>query len=60
MDMVPQKVPESAHQFETDPIDAYIDGDWVKAKGTTLGSDDGMGVATAMAVMESQGYEAWA
>jgi dipeptidase D len=54
MDMVPQKVPESAHQFETDPIDAYIDGDWVKAKGTTLGSDDGMGVATAMAVMEAK------
>jgi dipeptidase D len=54
MDMVPQKIPESAHHFETDPIDAYIDGDWVKAKGTTLGSDDGMGVATAMAVMESK------
>ncbi len=53
MDMVPQKVDESAHNFETDPIEAYIDGDWVKAKGTTLGSDDGMGVAAIMAVMES-------
>lgn len=53
MDMVPQKTPESKHNFETDPIDAYIDGEWVKAHGTTLGSDDGIGVATIMAVMES-------
>ena len=53
MDMVPQKVDESNHNFETDPIETYIDGDWVKAKGTTLGSDDGMGVAAIMAVMES-------
>lgn len=54
MDMVPQKVDESSHNFETDPIETYIDGDWVKAKGTTLGSDDGMGVAAIMAVMESK------
>ncbi len=53
MDMVPQKVDESQHNFETDPIETYIDGDWVKARGTTLGSDDGMGVAAIMAVMES-------
>ena len=53
MDMVPQQVDESTHNFETDPIETYIDGDWVKAKGTTLGSDDGMGVAAIMAVMES-------
>jgi dipeptidase D len=53
MDMVPQKVDESVHNFETDPIESYIDGDWVKAKGTTLGSDDGIGVAAIMAVMES-------
>ena len=53
MDIVPQKVDESNHNFETDPIETYIDGDWVKAKGTTLGSDDGMGVAAIMAVMES-------
>lgn len=52
MDMVPQKVAESEHNFETDPIQTYIDGEWVKAKGTTLGSDDGMAVATIMAVME--------
>ena len=54
MDMVPQKVDESTHNFETDPIETFIDGDWVKAKGTTLGSDDGMGVAAIMAVMESK------
>ena len=54
MDMVPQKTDESTHNFETDPIETYIDGDWVKAKGTTLGSDDGMGVAAIMAVMESK------
>ena len=53
MDMVPQKTPESKHDFENDPIETYIDGDWVKAKGTTLGSDDGLGVAAIMAVMES-------
>ncbi|WP_027444794.1 aminoacyl-histidine dipeptidase [Segatella baroniae] len=54
MDMVPQKAPESTHNFETDPIETYIDGKWVKAKGTTLGSDDGMGVAAIMAVMEAK------
>lgn len=57
MDMVPQKVDESTHNFETDPIETWIDGEWVKAKGTTLGSDDGMGVAAIMAVLESQDLE---
>ena len=52
MDMVPQKDVTSTHNFETDPIQTYIDGDWVKAHGTTLGADDGMAVATIMAVME--------
>ncbi len=52
MDMVPQKTSDSTHDFESDPIDAYVDGDWVKARGTTLGSDDGMAVATIMAIME--------
>lgn len=52
MDMVPQKTKESTHDFENDPIDVYVDGEWVKARGTTLGSDDGMGVAAIMAVME--------
>ncbi len=54
MDMVPQKTPESTHNFETDPIQPWIDGDWVKARGTTLGADNGMGVAAIMAVMESK------
>lgn len=55
MDMVPQKNSGIAHNFETDPIQAYIDGDWVTAKDTTLGADNGIGVAAAMAIMESTG-----
>lgn len=54
MDMVPQKTPESTHNFETDPIQTWIDGEWVKAKGTTLGADNGMGVAAIMAIMEDK------
>ena len=54
MDMVPQKTKESQHNFETDPIETYIDGEWVRAKGTTLGADDGIGVAAIMAVMEDK------
>ena len=54
MDMVPQKAPDSKHNFETDPIETILDGDWVRANHTTLGSDDGLGVATIMAVMESK------
>ncbi|MBP3725709.1 MAG: aminoacyl-histidine dipeptidase [Bacteroidaceae bacterium] len=53
MDMVPQKTPDSSHNFETDPIEAYIDGDWVRARNTTLGADNGLGVAAIMAVMEA-------
>ena len=54
MDMVPQKTPESTHDFEKDPIKAYVDGEWVRAKGTTLGADNGLGVAAIMAVMEDK------
>ena len=54
MDMVPQKSKESTHNFETDPIETYVDGEWVKAKGTTLGADNGIGVAAIMAVMEDK------
>ena len=54
MDMVPQKTPESKHNFETDPIEPWIDGEWVKAKGTTLGADNGLGVAAIMSVMEDK------
>ena len=53
MDMVPQKNNDTVHDFTKDPIETYIDGDWVKAKGTTLGSDDGLGVAAIMAVLEA-------
>jgi dipeptidase D len=54
LDMVPQKNSDKVHDFVTDPIEAYIDGDWVKANGTTLGADNGMGVASAMAILESK------
>ena len=54
LDMVPQKEKTSTHNFETDPIQTYIDGEWVRAKGTTLGADDGLGVAAIMAVMEAK------
>lgn len=53
LDMVPQKNEDTAHNFETDPIQAYVDGEWVRAKGTTLGADNGMGVAAGMAVLTS-------
>ena len=53
IDMVPQKNADTAHDFLKDPIQTYIDGDWVKAKGTTLGADNGLGLAMAMAVLES-------
>ncbi len=54
MDMVPQKSPDSKHDFVTDPIETYIEDGWVKAKGTTLGADNGLGVAAIMAVMEDK------
>lgn len=53
LDMVPQKNEGTDHDFENDPIETIIDGDWLKANGTTLGSDNGIGVAAAMAVLES-------
>ena len=53
LDMVPQKNTDTKHDFEKDPIETYIDGEWVKAKGTTLGADNGVGVAAALAVLES-------
>jgi dipeptidase D len=53
LDMVPQKNSDKAHDFEKDPIEPMIDGEWVKANGTTLGADNGMGVAAAMAILES-------
>ncbi len=51
MDMVAEKNSGIQHDFLKDPIETYVDGDWVKAKGTTLGADNGIGMAAAMAVM---------
>lgn len=51
MDMVCEKNSDVQHDFDNDPLQTYIDGDWVKAKGTTLGADNGIGVALAMGVM---------
>ncbi|MFP4469393.1 MAG: aminoacyl-histidine dipeptidase [Bacteroidales bacterium] len=53
LDMVPQANSDKDFNFETDPIEAYVDGEWVTADGTTLGADNGMGVAAAMAVLEA-------
>lgn len=53
LDMVPQKSSDKVFDFEKDPIETLIDGEWVTANGTTLGADNGIGVAAAMAVLES-------
>lgn len=53
LDMVPQANETTTHNFETDPIQAYVDGEWVTAKGTTLGADNGIGMASALAILES-------
>jgi len=53
LDMVHQKNSDTDFDFETQGIDMYVDGDWVRAKGTTLGADNGLGVATIMAILES-------
>jgi dipeptidase D len=54
LDMVPQKNTATKHDFETDPILTVIDGEWLRAKGTTLGSDNGIGVAAIMTVLASK------
>lgn len=54
MDMVPQKNDDVAFDFENDAIQTKVDGDWLRACGTTLGADDGLGVATIMAIMEDK------
>jgi dipeptidase D len=57
IDMVCEKNRDVKHDFDNDPIYPYIDGDWVKAKGTTLGADNGIGVACALAVLEDNDIE---
>ncbi|MFO8129179.1 MAG: aminoacyl-histidine dipeptidase [Bacteroidales bacterium] len=54
LDMVPQKNSSTRHDFLKDPIKTFIEGDWVKAKGTTLGADNGIGVAATLAVLASK------
>ncbi len=54
LDMVPQKNNDVQHDFEKDPIQAVVDGEWVRAKSTTLGADNGIGVAAAMAVLQDK------
>ena len=51
MDMVCEKNNDTEHDFDTDPIQTYVDGEWLRAKGTTLGADNGIGVATELAVL---------
>ncbi|WP_320111741.1 aminoacyl-histidine dipeptidase [Draconibacterium orientale] len=54
LDMVPQKNSDKVHDFQNDPIEAFVDGDWVTANGTTLGADNGIGSSAAMAVLASK------
>ncbi|WP_066217631.1 aminoacyl-histidine dipeptidase [Formosa haliotis] len=54
LDMVHQKNNDTEFDFATQGIDMFVDGDWVRAKGTTLGADNGLGVATIMAILESK------
>lgn len=57
LDMVPQKNSGVSHDFTRDPIEAYVDGDWVRARSTTLGADNGIGCAMMMAVLEDTTLE---
>jgi dipeptidase D len=57
LDMVPQKNSDKVHDFENDPIETHIEDGWVKANGTTLGADNGVGAAAAMAVLEATDLE---
>ena len=57
MDMVPQKTGDSKHDFLTDPITTLVEGDWLTADRTTLGADNGIGVALALSVLEDKGVK---
>lgn len=54
MDMVCEKNKTTEHNFDTDPIRTYVDGEWLKAQGTTLGADNGIGIATELAVLDAK------
>ncbi|MGR5167559.1 aminoacyl-histidine dipeptidase [Vibrio astriarenae] len=57
IDMVPQKNEDTQHDFTTDPIRPYIDGEWLTAEGTTLGADNGIGMASCLAVLDANDIE---
>ncbi|WP_029904702.1 aminoacyl-histidine dipeptidase [Prevotella sp. 10(H)] len=57
VDMVCEKNNDTVHDFDNDPIETFIENDWVKAKGTTLGADNGVGVAAALAILASDTIE---
>ena len=57
MDMVCEKNSDVIHDFENDPIETYIDGEWVRARGTTLGADNGIGMAASLAVLDSDNLQ---
>ncbi|GAB2935016.1 beta-Ala-His dipeptidase [Hafnia psychrotolerans] len=57
LDMVPQKNNDTVHDFTQDPIQPYVDNGWVKARGTTLGADNGIGLASALAVIADESVE---
>ena len=57
LDMVCEKENDVDHDFEKDPLDLYIDGDLIRARGTTLGADNGMAIAYQMAVLASDTLE---
>ena len=54
MDMVCEKTPESSHDFAKDPLELQVEGDYISAKDTTLGGDDGIAVAYALAILEDE------
>ncbi|WP_428945247.1 beta-Ala-His dipeptidase [Pantoea sp. FN060301] len=57
LDMVPQKNNDTVHDFTKDPIQPWVDGEWVKARGTTLGADNGIGLSSALAVLADSHVE---
>ena len=57
LDMVPQKNNATEHDFTRDPIQPWVDGEWLKARGTTLGADNGIGMASALAVLADNTVE---
>ena len=57
MDMVCEKNNATVHDFENDPIETIVDGEWLRANGTTLGADNGIGVAAELALLASEDIE---